>query len=283
MDQQTGKAMNTGALSPARRDGDTLLYRKILGEGSRTLVFVAGLGGTTRYWEARLGVLTPHFRVVLVDLLGFGNSPKPWAKYSIERHVAALRHTLADLGPVSIIGHSLGASVAAAYAARHPQDVARLILMSLPCFGSQAAAYTYLRKGPARGGFIYTNVLLTMLACVISRRLLGRVLPYIIRDIPREVVEDLVKHTWRSSTSSLWEAVYRYDVANELGTLPAFLKVLCIHGDDDTMAPVAAVRKLAADFSNIELCVLAGLDHHPFLRTPKRCSELIMAFVAKAP
>ena len=43
---------------------------KIFGSGVRTLVFVAGLGGTTRYWETRVTELAQEHRIVLVDLLG---------------------------------------------------------------------------------------------------------------------------------------------------------------------------------------------------------------------
>ena len=267
---------------PSRRDRDPELFVKIFGSGVRTLVFVAGLGGTTRYWETRVTELAQEHRIVLVDLLGFGRSPKPWVKYSVERHVDALRRVLAPLGPVTLVGHSLGALIAAAYAARHTETVERLVLISLPHFGSQDAAYTYMRQGPVKGGLIYTNVLLTMLACIITRRLLGRILPYLIRDIPREVVEDLVKHTWRSSTSSLWDVVYRHDVADDLRILEPVHNVLCIHGSDDIMAPLAPVRALAEAFSNVQLCVLEGLDHPPFLREPERCCELIASFAEQA-
>lgn len=264
------------------RDRNPELFVKILGSGARTLVFIAGLGGTTRYWETRVTELAQEHRIVLVDLLGFGQSPKPWVKYSVERHVDALQRVLAPLGPVTLVGHSLGAQIAAAYSARHPDNIESLVLISLPQFGSQDKAYKYMRQGPVKGGLIYTNVLLSMLACIITRRLLGRILPYLIRDIPREVVEDLVKHTWRSSTSSLWDVVYRHDVSDDLKILEPVRRVLCIHGSDDIMAPLAPVRELAEKFSNVELCVLEGLDHHPFLRVPGRCSELIASFVEQA-
>jgi len=276
------REMVQDSIPPSRRDRNPELFVKILGGGARTLVFVAGLGGTTRYWEARVTELAQEYKIVLVDLLGFGRSPKPWVKYSVERHVDALQRVLAPLGPVTLVGHSLGALIAAAYAARHTKTVERLVLISLPHFGSQDEAYEYLRQGPVKGGLIYTNVLLTILACIITRRLLGRILPYLIRDIPREIVEDLVQHTWRSSTSSLWDVVYRHDVAADLRILEPVHHVLCIHGSDDIMAPLAPVRGLADAFSNVELCVLEGLDHHPFLRAPKKCCELIASFVKQA-
>lgn len=263
-------------------DRDAPLYTEVHGDGDETLVFIAGLGGTTRYWGPRLSPIEDRYRIVLVDLLGFGRSPKPWAQYSVERHVEALRATLESLGPITVIGHSLGALLAVAYAARFSEQVKNIIVMGMPNFGSQDGAYRYFRSGRVKGGYVYTNVVLTMAACIITRRILGRVLPYLIRSVPREVAEDLVKHTWRSSTSSLWEVVYRYDVAQEMRELPERMGVLFIHGDQDVIAPLARIRQLAAYEPRWRLWVLPGVDHHPFLRDPEGCLTVIDRLLASA-
>lgn len=255
------------------------LYTETYGRGSETLVFIPGLGGTTRYWAARVRAMQERYRVVLVDPLGFGESPKPWTRYSVERHVDALHDALADLGPLSLVGHSQGALLSVAYVARHPWQVDNIALIAMPVFGSQHRAYHYLRTGPVRGGYLYTNVALTIAACVLTRRLLGRLLPYLIRSLPREVAADLVKHTWRSSSSSLWEVVYRYNVMQDIARLPERVNVLCIHGDQDVMAPVAAVETLAAAKPRWRLRILPGVDHHPFLRETQACLALIDALV----
>jgi len=241
----------------------------------RTLVFVPGLGGTTRYWASRLGHLEGRYRIVLVDVLGFGESPRPWLRYSVARHVEALAEALASYGPATIVGHSLGALLAIAYAACYPRRADGLVLIGMPCFASQRDAYAYYRHGPIRAGFLVTNVLLTALTCIVTRRLLGRLLPYLIRHVPREVAEDLVKHNWRSSTSSLWEVVYRYDALHDLDRLSERTPVLFIHGGEDVMAPVAAVERAAARHPRWRVKVFPASDHHPFLREPEACQRLI--------
>tara|TARA_R110002049_G_scaffold58143_15_gene158545 strand:+ start:6123 stop:6983 length:861 start_codon:yes stop_codon:yes gene_type:complete len=258
------------------------LYTEIRGDGDETLVFIAGLGGTTRYWASRLSPIENRYRVVLIDLLGFGQSPKPWAQYSVERHVDALHKVLNDLGPITLVGHSLGALVTVAYAARFPAQVNNIVAIGMPNFGSQSQAYRYLRSGRVKYGYVYTNVFLTMVACIISRRVVGWLLPYLIKSVPREVAEDLVKHTWRSSTSSLWEVVYRYDVAQDLRNLPTRIGVLFIHGELDVVAPLPHIEELAAEGSRWRLRVLRGVDHHPFLRDPDGCLATIDATVRNA-
>ncbi|MFQ6004458.1 MAG: alpha/beta fold hydrolase [Woeseia sp.] len=255
------------------------LYTETLGTGEETIVFIPGLGGTTRYWASGVQPLEKRHRVILVDLLGFGRSPKPWTQYTVERQVQELHAVLEPLGPVSLVGHSLGALISVAYTARHPEHVRNITLIGMPYFGSQGTAYRYMRSGPVRGGFLYTNVALTMIACIITRRVLGWLLPYVLRSVPREVAEDLVKHTWRSSTSSLWEVVYRYDAAEDLNRLPVHIGVSCIHGDQDVMAPLRAIVRLTATHPGWRLRVLTGVDHHPFLRDPEGCLAPIDARV----
>lgn len=252
------------------------LYTEIHGSGRQTLVLIPGLGGTTRYWRSRLGMLEDRYRIVLLDLLGFGQSSKPWTRYNVERHVDELHKVLQPLGPVTLAGHSLGALLTVAYAARYPAQIQNIALLGMPYFGSQQKAYSYFRRGPMRGGFLATNVLLTTITCILTRRVLGRLLPYLLRrHVPREVAEDLVKHTWRSSTSSLWEVVYRYDAADDLKRLPAHIGVCLIHGDQDVMAPLATIEALTACHHDWRLRVLSNVDHHPFLRKPQTCRAIL--------
>ena len=251
------------------------LYTDEFGTGTEVVVFLPGLGATTRYWGDRVRPLATTHRVVLVDLLGFGESPKPWCKYSVDRHVQALADVLAHRPPFRLVGHSLGAVLALAYAARYPNQVSDLVLFSLPNFRSESEAYHYFRHGPPSGGWLATNIVLATVACLVTRRLLGWLLPYAISNLPREVVEDLVKHTWRSSTSSLWEVIYRHNPAADVHKLDSKLPVVCIHGDQDTVAPLQSVSQLIDSGSDWKLQVFPGVDHHPFLRETAACLRLI--------
>jgi len=130
------------------------LYQRTLGDGGPRLVFLPGIGATTRYWEWVVGSLATRMRLVLVDLLGFGRSPKPWTTYSVERHVNELHGVLGPLaaqGQLTLIGHSLGARLAVAYAARHPAQVERLVLVSMPYFGGGEKAMEFMRARESGG------------------------------------------------------------------------------------------------------------------------------------
>lgn len=251
------------------------LFTEEVGGGDPAVVCLPGLGGTTRYWRSRLEPLTRSHRLVLIDLLGFGQSPKPWRRYTVDRHIGALRDILRARDPFVLVGHSMGAALALVYAARYPQQVRGLVLISVPHFGSQENAYSFFRHGPTKSGWIMTNAVSTAITCILTRRLFGRLLPYLLRDMPREVAEDLVKHTWLSSTSSLWDVIYRHNLHEDVGRLNRAMPVLCIHGDRDATAPVHGPEKLAQGLPNWEVQLLKGVDHHPFLRRTETCVSLI--------
>lgn len=246
------------------------------------MVFLHGLGGTHRYWTiSPLGV--PH-RSIYPDLLGFGDSPRPLIRYTVDRHLGALHHTLSPQAPFVLVGHSMGAALALIYAARHPEQVQALVLIGLPHYGDRKSAYRWLRRHPQ--GWLMTNMVVTAAACVVTRRLLGRLLPHLLRHYPREIAEDLVKHNLMSSTTSLWEVLYRHDLAVDADALPATVPVLCLHGNDDTTAPLGGVRDLASGRPNWQVRCLDGGDHHPWLRDPHACAAAvsdIAALVAPTP
>lgn len=255
-------------------DGTRPLFSTVDGVGAPTLVFLPGIGATTRFWRYVLttgdGPALPG-RHLLIDLLGFGRSPKPWVTYDVDRHVAALRRVLAEQGRIILVGHSLGARLAIAYAAQYPEQVDRLVLVSLPYFGDAEQAKQFFRdKGHT--GWLWTHLIPMALMCLFSRRLLGWSFPYLITSVPREVAEDLTEMTWRSSTSTIWEVIYGYDLAAAVGRIPATIPFLCLHGDADDSAPLAHMQELQAVHPNCEVRVQLGgthqlpLTHQPWVR-----------------
>ncbi len=102
------------------------------------VVFLHGLGASSRYWE-RLAQASDGYRGTAPDLLGFGRSPSPPdAAYDIACHVAALEPVLPPRA--FVVAHSMGAIVAAALAALHPDRVSGLLLLGLPAYPDEATA-----------------------------------------------------------------------------------------------------------------------------------------------
>ncbi|GAB7388440.1 alpha/beta fold hydrolase [Bacillaceae bacterium] len=248
------------------------LYYEKIGESGPTLVFIPGIAGTSRYWKNFVSDLAQSNQLILIDPLGFGNSPKPFALYTVDRHIKELHHVLAPYQPFVLVGHSMGAILAVAFAARYPEMVDRLVLMSLPYFGKKESVYKYFRQ---KNRWFLTNIFLASLICIIGRRVFRLLLPKVFSKWPREVLEDFTKHTWRSFTSSLWEVIYRYDIIQDIERFPSNLRVLCLHGEKDETAPLEGIKRLAKDRLNWEIQVLPGGDHHPLLGNPEWCKQFL--------
>jgi pimeloyl-ACP methyl ester carboxylesterase len=94
------------------------------------VVLVHGLAVSHRYLTPLAVALSATHPVYVPDLPGFGLTERPGTAYDVPRHAAFLADWLAAyrLGPVCLLGHSFGAEVAAALAARRPDLVSALVL-----------------------------------------------------------------------------------------------------------------------------------------------------------
>jgi pimeloyl-ACP methyl ester carboxylesterase len=83
------------------------------------------------WWDRMMPRLQRRHRVVAVDLLGHGGSEKPDEGYSIETQAVLVAEALARLGvrAATVVGHSLGGTVAVALAERSPRLVDRLVIV----------------------------------------------------------------------------------------------------------------------------------------------------------
>lgn len=112
-------------------DGTALAYVDV-GQGPQTLVLIHGLGSYMPAWKHNLGPLSERYRVIALDLPGYGRSEKPRAPYSMRYFVAKVRGLLQQLDvhdPV-LVGHSMGGQIAITYALMHPEEVHGLVLAS---------------------------------------------------------------------------------------------------------------------------------------------------------
>ena len=115
-----------------------------------TFVFIHGIGNTLHSWDKVAELLPDNVRAIGIDLLGFGESPKPkWAKYNAKTQARSVAVTLLKLGlpqrPV-VVGHSLGALVAVEVAKRYPFLPKRLVLCGPPFYNQQEEARRLLKS-----------------------------------------------------------------------------------------------------------------------------------------
>ncbi|HEX5718426.1 MAG TPA: alpha/beta fold hydrolase [Thermoanaerobaculia bacterium] len=230
------------------RLGDRL-YAEIRGQGD-PVVFLAGLPATTHFWQGSFDSLAKTHRLIFVDALGFGRSPLPDVKYTLEDHLGALRRTLVAEGAtrrVTFVAHSFGTLLASYYAARYPEEVEQLILLGTPVFEDEREAREHIREMSSMAGVFTLNPIFAREACKLHeatpRRFLARIVTRFLKDVPPEVSREALRHTWQSFNGTLRNIVLTKPVAAPLQRIGP--KVVFVHGRADHITSLERVKSLA--------------------------------------
>lgn len=101
------------------------------------IVLLHGIASSSMTWRNVTPLLSANKRVIALDLLGFGDSPKPdWSHYNLDDHAQAVARTIKKLHlkNVTLVGHSMGSLIAVNVAYRYPRLVKQLVLCSMPLY-----------------------------------------------------------------------------------------------------------------------------------------------------
>jgi (E)-2-((N-methylformamido)methylene)succinate hydrolase len=237
------------------------------GAGPDPVVLLHGLGGSGRSWDSLVASVAGPHRFYAPDLLGFGRSPWPRAAYTVDEHLAAVDAAVFARidGAAHVVGHSLGAVLALEQAARAPASVRSLTLLALPYFDDETEARAAVQRATFWGRLLLGAPALAWLSCQCicrQRWLWGRVLPPLMRSLPRAVVEDGMKHTFQSISTTLARCILerRLDAAAD-AVARAGIPVRIIAGEDDPLATPARAARYAARHGNAVVDVVPHAGH----------------------
>lgn len=102
------------------------------GTGSAPVIFIHSLAGNTQQWSAQLNHVRTTRRAIALDLRGHGQSLSPAdGDYGIDSMAQDVQIVVEQLGleRFILVGHSMGGSVAVAYAGAYPERVTGLLLV----------------------------------------------------------------------------------------------------------------------------------------------------------
>ncbi len=240
-----------------------------LGGRGEPLVFVHGFGTEAAVnWHAQLPAARRQYRVVAPDLPGFGASAPMAGDHSIARQVACLRELLdaLDLSRVRLVGHSMGGWISLAFAAEHPERVARLVLVG-------AAG---LRFDPDLG----MRAALLPESVDDVRRLIAanfRRPPRLPRFVLRDVLRDCRRAPHRTE---ILERLVSGDEFVDARLARVSAPTLLIWGAADPLIPLAVGERLAAGLADAELVVFHDCAHSPNVEQPRRFNRVLLEFLA---
>ena len=138
-------------------DGLKVHYKETGPKGAPALLLLHGFGSSLQAWDDWSLKLEQKYRVIRLDLPGFGlTGASPAHDYSEEKDLAILTHFADKLGleKFSVMGHSMGGKMAWSLAASQPERVQALVLMAPDGFPETKDIGTKPYEVPAIMGLI---------------------------------------------------------------------------------------------------------------------------------
>lgn len=249
------------------------IYYESTGNGPPVL-FLHGLGSSTRDWERQV----PHFarahRVVTVDLLGHGQSDKPAGKYRIEQfssNVATLMETL-ELPPCAVVGISLGGMVAFQLAVDHPELIERLVVVN-------ALSDNDLLQ-QAKGQILMRRLIVQFLGLERMGKVLGA------RLFPDEGMEEeraLMAQRWAENDKKAYQKSLQaaVDWPGVTERLDGFDRPMLTISSDEDYVPLEQKQPYMDALPQMEHVVIPDARHAVPMERPEQFNEVLGEFLTR--
>ena len=258
-------------------DGTHMVWLE--GGSGAPLVLVHGFGADKDNFTRIARTLTPHYRVIAPDLVGFGESSHlPDADYHYAAQAQRLHAFTQALGlsRIDLGGNSMGGGIAMSFAAQHPQEVASLWLID--CAGIAEAPPSELAKIITTTG---TNPLM-----ITKESDFPAFLKFVMSDppyIPGPVMDVLARE--RIANQDLERKVFLQIATDSVTGAVKGLRTptLIVWGAEDRALSVDTVPVLKQLLPNAQSIVMPHVGHAPMIERPQETAEDYLRFRAQLP
>lgn len=254
---------------------------KVMGDGPSTLIFSHGFGCDQTMWRYLAERFTAHFKVVLYDLVGAGQSDLN--AYDREKYnaLSGYAQDLSDIidhyarGPVIIVGHSVSSMIGALADRQFPGRIAAHVMIGpSPC---------YIDSEDYVGGFKLEDI--HSLLDTLDSNYLGwsSTMAPVIMGAPGQPAlgEELTNSFCRTEpeiAKQFARVTFMSDNRQDIAGLTT--PTLILQSTDDLIAPVAVGEYLHAVLPNSTLSLVDNVGHCPHMSAPSACSEAMECFLA---
>lgn len=245
---------------------------------STAVVLLHGFGGSTYSFRHQIGPLSERYRVLALDLPGFGLSDRPaQADLSLTAQAERVRALLdrLEIARAAVVGASMGGTVAMRLAATHPERVERLVLAGSPAPDrSMAPPLTAL----ARPFLAIPYSLLWGRPAYLCRTLRR-----IVYD-PAFVTDELCeRYTYPMRIRGTAAALFKFisDARTDAPLDPARVRTrtLLLWGEADPAVPLSVAHRLHATLPDARLEVVPRAGHLVLEEQPERCTAALLRFL----
>jgi pimeloyl-ACP methyl ester carboxylesterase len=242
--------------------GTRLHYRDTGNKNSPTLIFLHGFGSSLHTWDAWASALEKNYRVIRLDLPGFGLSGKNEKNDFSDAHdIVVIFGLLNELGTekASFIGNSLGGKLAWQIAAAHPKRVEKLVLIAPDGFASEGFEY----NKPHQASWMLSAMIFALPKPLLKMSLLPAYAdPNTLSSALLDRYYDLMcaPDVRKNIVARLNQTVLK-DPAPTLKTIQA--ETLLMWGENDAMIPIANAQDYLKLIPKVRLETLPNTGHLP--------------------
>jgi pimeloyl-ACP methyl ester carboxylesterase len=264
-------------LMPIRTLNHATIHYEEWGAG-KPLALVHGFPLDARIWDAVRQPLAREFRVISLDLPGFGRSRGIDGAFSMEDLADVVHGLLEELGalPSALAGLSMGGYVALAYAKKYPTDLAALILIDTRAEGDTPEGKQGRKKmielaGNRGSDAVADQMMPKMLApgAEAHRPALAGAVRDIMRQCPAETIVQAL-------------AAMR-DRPDHTANLPSIaVPTLIIVGESDAITPPSVAETMHRAIPHSQLAIIKGAGHLSPMEQPGQVSDAIARFLHPA-
>jgi pimeloyl-ACP methyl ester carboxylesterase len=260
--------------------GNKLFYYE-QGSGP-TLVLVHGMFGDYTDWEPALEPLARNFRVIAVDLPGFGLSDKPDVDYSAEFFLRSLQAFLAALNVThaTLIGNSFGGELSILYALEHPDAVDALVLVS------SGGLRSFSKEERDQIAFRFSEANLTKLSPQIHEWIFAPIFARHTSHRERYLAKQNMKLE-REDRAEYARSLFRsMKLAAELDLMDRLPEISCrtllVWGDADPVFPLEIAQAALERLKSAELVIVPQASHALQLDAPAEFVDAVTRFLGKS-
>jgi len=246
------------------------VHKEVYGQG-RAIVLIHGWAMHTGIWRKFAQQLAQNYQVICLDLPGHGLS-EPVEPYTLEKITEALIAVMPKF-PVCVLGWSLGATVAMALTAYYPLRVNSLIILAGNPRFVQEPNWAGVKSELLRD---FANNL--QLNC---QQTLIRFLALQVNQLPegKRILKGLKKAVQECDTPAESVLQSGLDILKQADLRELLIALTCpvniIMGDRDTLIPVQASQDIKRIKPEVEINIVKGAGHVPFLSHPSQVIEII--------
>ena len=246
------------------------------------IILLHGFGASLHTWEPWARALEADYRVVRFDLPGSGLSPPdPLADYSDARSMALLGALMDQLGitRATLVGNSMGGRIAWSFAARHPERVHKLVLISPDGFASAGFEYDKTPEVPATA---------KLMRYVLPKPLLRMSLAPAYAD-PNFLTDALASRYYdlMLAPGARDALLARMAQMRQSDPVPWLKKIqaptLLIWGEQDAMIPISNSADYLKALPSAKLVSLPGVGHLAHEEAPERSLLALRQFLKDSP